>query len=129
MTRIDDYHCVCQHCLDDLYELCDCCDEYYLTEEMYNAVDQYGYDTRICENCRDDYLLCDDCERYVHVDDAIKAINSNSDEIIICPDCRNRHYQECDNCESIVHEDLMEDRLCPECHSHQEEEKNSEVIA
>ena len=129
MTRIDDYHYVCQHCLDDLYELCDCCDDHYLTEEMYDAVDQYGYDTRICENCRDDYYLCDECNRYVHADDAIEATNSDGDKVYLCPECRNRDYQECDNCKGIFHEDLIEDDICPDCHAQQEEENHSEVIA
>ena len=129
MTRIDDYHFVCQQCLEEHYELCDCCDDHYLTEEMYDAVDQYGYDTRICENCRDDYYLCDECNRYVHADDAIEATNSDGDKVYLCPECRNRDYQECDNCKGIFHEDLIEDDICPDCHAHQEEENHSEVIA
>ena len=127
MIRVDDYNYVCQHCLENLYELCDCCDQYYLTEEMYDAIDQYGYDTRICESCRDDYYLCEECSRYVHENDAINAIDANGDKVTICSDCRNRLYQACDKCESIVHKDIIEGGLCPACHSHQE--NHSEVIA
>ena len=105
----------------------DCCDQYYLTEEMYDAIDQYGYDTRICESCRDDYYLCEECSRYVHENDAINAIDANGDKVTICSDCRNRLYQACDKCESIVHKDIIEGGLCPACHSHQE--NHSEVIA
>ena len=76
----------------------------------------------MCTDCCDeDYEFCPICERYVHVDDAITAYAEKGKKTTICPACYN-HFEECDACGRLCHEDYMVDETCRRCYSEQEEE-------
>ena len=116
MTFICDGVYVCQSCLEERYSVCDYCDEYNLTDDLHVAVNHFGDEILICENCLDHYQTCDECGRYVYHNDVITAYNCDAQPIHICPDCRdNGYYAPCDVCGRIFQEDALNDGICDEC--------------
>lgn len=56
VTYVEDAEaCYCDGCLEDLCECCVECGEYYLRMNMNIAVDSYGDEVRVCDNCIDEY--------------------------------------------------------------------------
>lgn len=78
---------VCEHCLQELYEYCEDCNEYHRYDEMNTAIDSNGYEIRICDCCAEDYERCYECGYYVHSEIAVETEDSDGCQILLCPNC------------------------------------------
>ena len=123
MTRIVNGNWVCQSCLEDYYEQCAECGEWFHRDDVSWAVDSDGDEVYICGDCTDSYTTCDDCNIYVH-DNAICCVRGRrGGEREVCPECRDNNYEICEDCGEYYPHDLMMDGLCPDCRAEREEEQ------
>lgn len=71
---------VCEWCLDNRYERCAECEEYYDVESMTYLEHS---DNHICSACRDEYYtLCEECDEYYRDDEVTER-----DGRYLCEDC------------------------------------------
>ena len=122
MHDVGDFCYVCHDCLDHHYTLCADCDEYFLNEDTYTAVDCDGNEIDVCCNCLEHYIECYECGRYVHSHNAVDAYTSNGKLVHICPDCRDYCYEECKICGALFHQDNLTDGVCANCLAEKEGE-------
>lgn len=87
ITQVSGGVYVCEDCLHEHYSYCEDCGEYYPSEYMYTAINTYGDEISICENCAEYYEVCDECGCYVHSSDATETEDDNGNTIIHCPNC------------------------------------------
>ena len=87
---------VCEHCLDEYYRYCDCCEEYVYYE---NATDIDDCGTYVCDDCLDEhYGRCEECDEYFLLEDLHEH--------------NGRHY--CNDCydELVEDEEESESEAC-----------------
>jgi len=102
--------------LEEYYERCSDCGDYYLRDDMSCATGQYGDEAAICPNCRDEYYeVCDHCGELFHEDFLYNVCDSSGDVIRVCEDCLNEYYAECEKCGEFYEARALEDGLCPDC--------------
>ena len=106
---------VCDRCLEEDYEECEDCGEYYLRSDMTWVESESGY---YCPDCAEDLVYCDECGEYVHEEHSMYVPR---ERINICDDCREEYFTPCDHCSEPVRcSDAIEDEetgctYCPEC--------------
>ena len=75
---------VCQHCLEDLYCLCEDCEENYHYEYTTTVYDENGHEKTVCNDCRDsNYIECKECGKYFPKDCVKDGL---------CPDCYDQQH-------------------------------------
>lgn len=115
-----------QDCLRKHYTVCEKCNEYYSSDNFGHAINRFGNEVYICDDCRDAvYILCDCCEEFVH-EDRIRTVHGHDCELSVCRDCLHEHYTVCEKCDEYYPDDVIEDGLCPDCRN---EQKKSRVFS
>ncbi len=112
---VERYHC--EHCgreldEDEIYYVddevycsdcvarCDCCDEWYLYDDMIFIEREGRYVCRDCYNR--DYTLCDCCDTDIYIGDII-----STDDGYVCPECFAEHYSRCERCGKVLQTSKM----------------------
>ena len=111
---------VCDTCLEDGYQFCCHCDEYYPRGDM-TRVDS----TYVCPNCLEEYCCeCSECGELHHQSNMQHAYNQYGNEVMVCDDCRHDYYEWCRHCGECCHDETMhsvrghygaEIRVCDDC--------------
>ena len=115
LTRTGDGELVCDDCLEENYEQCDECGEYY---PSINMTDVNG--DLVCEECLNTkFVVCDDCGEYVRESETTYLDNYST---TVCDACLNNNYHTCCCCDTIVSEDDVRynesgDAYCEDCYN------------
>lgn len=112
----------------DCVTYCDCCNEYYRSDDVYYIASE---DTYVCYECRDEYYTsCEHCGTWHNNDDTIYV---DSEDKYVCNDCLEEHYEQCADCEEYFLRDTMteinDEMYCEECaerHNRNEEDEINE---
>ena len=92
---------VCLECLEENFELCVECGEYYPRDDMEKTVDG----DYVCEICKDgEYQYCVHCGCLEKIDNMKWA---EDEQGYICESCFNDYYETCDDCGKIYYRDNM----------------------
>lgn len=117
-----DHRVFCYNCdpgeNNDDREYCECCEEYYDSEDMVRVHDRRGNEIWVCSSCCDnDFYRCEHCGEY-HTRDNVTEI-SNGD--YYCNDCLEEYCVCCDDCgkwvlRDEVHSEVNDDQyICNDC--------------
>jgi len=110
----DDYYVIdgeyiCSTCVENEYEKCYYCGEWFYKDEMSWSEYLGSY---VCESCRDDNLYwCDRCEDYTPNTCEV-IVSEDGDTQSWCDDCAGNYATWCDNCETYYSDDFDS---CPNC--------------
>lgn len=127
---------VCESCLNEQYERCVECGEYFHTSNV--RVVSGG--EAVCENCFErHYECCDDCGEGFRIEDGALHLVHDQDgsEIYVCESCYNDRYEYCEHCDESYHYSCMntahdengdEIRVCDDCleEMHEDSEDDEE---
>ena len=95
---------VCVDCRDSNYSCCECCGEYYPTDDMHETANG----NYVCTDCRDEhYKECEECGELYDKDDMHCAIDRHGYEVWVCDECSDNYYETCPDCGTLVHSDKM----------------------
>lgn len=108
LTGVHGGRYVCRSCLEDAYEECHGCNEYF-ENDCVNEVDG----NFVCERCfEDNYSVCDECGESMRNNDA----RSNPDNTMtLCRCCFGDNYVICGMCDGAVSIEAAVDGCCPDC--------------
>lgn len=85
----------CDGSYDDDRECCDCCEEYYDSDDMWTVHDHRGNEIRVCQGCLENhYSRCDRCEEYYEDDDMHCDVDGEN----LCVDCLKEYCECCEHC-------------------------------
>ena len=119
---------VCQDCLDEYYEYCEHCDEYYYRGDTYYIESEDRY---VCTDCvSNHYTYCARCDSY-HSNDCVRYVAS--EDVYVCDDCAEEYYTVCYDCDELVrNRDVVlgddDNYRCPECHANYIAEDKEEAM-
>ena len=92
---------VCDDCINEHFEVCSDCGDYFLKSEM-REVDDGEY---VCEDCYDNnWAECADCGSIHRIDDMRWAEGIDG---YICDTCFNDNYEVCEDCGEVHSRDDM----------------------
>lgn len=100
---------VCESCYNDCYSYCGHCNEDYNHDNItFTEVDGHGY----CENCISDVATeCCQCDTWID-----SGLIEYVDDDCVCNECFEEHYQTCEVCGIIAHNDnFLETGICCDC--------------
>ena len=111
---------VCEHCAENYYNYCECCDEYVDCRYTTYIESEERY---VCDSCLEDhYEKCECCDEWWPREDFTFDAFDNP----ICPDCLAEHYSRCDGCGEYFRNDLLKenelgDWVCEDCANTEED--------
>ena len=92
---------VCEDCIEEFFEQCADCGEYFLKEDLHKNNDG----ELICDACiEDNYAYCGECGCLERIDNMRWA---EDDQNYICESCFNDYFEQCDDCGNIYRRDNM----------------------
>jgi len=104
----------CESCHHELFRYCECCEEYFRSEDGYWIESENQY---VCPECFDYYYgECDNCGDIYRKEDMRKLPDGG----YVCDDCFNDDYEECIDCGDIhLTADMYQlangDWICRDC--------------
>lgn len=116
MTETED-GMVCEHCLDEEYGYCECCNTW---QRLVNLNWYEGDECYVCDDCLNDgrtYGRCANCGEIYCIDDLYTVYTDNYNSELWCDHCREYYAYFCSECERefdgrCVH---VEDEVCEYC--------------
>lgn len=108
---------VCEHCLDDEYGYCECCETW---QRLVNLNWCEEDNCSVCDDCLDDggtYTRCANCGEIYRTDDLYTIYTDNDNSELWCDRCREYHACFCSECEREFDGRyvLVEDEVCEYC--------------
>lgn len=110
----------CSDCANSSRRMCECCEEYFDEDELYDVCDEDGDEIPVCESCRDNnFTFCSRCDDY-YPDESMRDTHYGP----VCPHCFENYYSYCDECEeyysdseiyNAIDEDGNEIQVCRSC--------------
>lgn len=116
MTETED-GLVCEHCLDEEYGYCECCNTW---QRLVNLNWCEGDECYVCDDCLDDgrtYGRCERCGDIHHIDNLCSVYTNDCDSELWCDYCRENYTSYCDECNRDFDDRFVtvEDGCCEFC--------------
>ena len=108
---------VCEHCLDNEYGYCECCNTW---QRLVNLNWCEEDECCVCDDCLEEgdaYRRCDYCGDIHRTENLREVYTNNYDSELWCENCREYHAIYCSECEREFDDRyvLVEDEVCEYC--------------